>query len=369
MIIGVPREIKEEEARVAVTPSGAAALVAHGHSVLVESNAGAKSGLGDAEYRAAGARVVRSAERVWDEADMVVKVKEPLSSEFRYFREGLIVFTYLHLAANERLTREMMHKRVTAIAYETIELDDGSLPLLAPMSEVAGRLSVQVGGWCLQAPNGGSGTLLGGVSGVRPANVVILGAGIAGANACQIATGIGAQVTIVDIEPARLRYIRDVLGGHVSTLMSNKANIEDVVADADLVIGAVLLAGAKAPHLVTRKMVRAMKPGSAIVDISIDQGGCIATSKPTLLHRPTFIEHGVVHYCVTNMPAIVPHTSTFALTSATFAYVLEVADRGPQRAMQRNVPLAAGLNVMEGAVTHPGVAAAFGLPCAPPRGA
>jgi len=361
MIIGVPKEIKEEEARVAVTPAGVTTLVAHGHRVLVERNAGAASGLTDAEYRAAGAEIVRAARRVWDDADMVVKVKEPLAAEYRYLREGLIVFTYLHLAANESLTRELMAKRVAAIAYETIELADGSLPLLAPMSEVAGRLAIQVGAWCLQAPNGGSGVLLGGVSGVRPANVVVLGAGIAGANACQMAAGVGAHVSVVDINPAKLRYIRDVLGGHVTTLMSNKANIEEEVAKADLVVGSVLVAGAKAPHLVTRPMVRAMKKGAAVVDISIDQGGCIATSRPTLLHHPTFIELDVVHYCVTNMPAIVPRTSTFALTSSTFSYVLELAENGLEKAIRTNTALRRGVNVHDGQVTHAGVAAAFSM--------
>jgi alanine dehydrogenase len=365
MIVGVPKELKEEEARVAMTPAGVAALVAHGHRVLVEAGAGARSGLADAEYRAAGAEVVRSAKRVWEDADMVVKVKEPLEPEFRHLRDGLLLFTYLHLAACEKLTQKLVARRVDAIGYETIELADGSLPLLAPMSEVAGRLSIQVGAWCLQAPNGGAGVLLGGVSGVRPANVVILGAGIAGANACQIAAGVGAHVSIVDVNPARLRYIRDVLGGHVTTLMSNKANIEEEISKADLVIGAVLLPGARAPRLVTRAMVRAMKKGSAVVDISIDQGGCIETSRPTLLHHPTFVEHDVVHYCVTNMPAIVPRTSTFALTSSTFSYVLDLADHGLAEALRRSAPLRRGINVFRGAVTHAGVAAAFRLGHAP----
>lgn len=368
MIVGVPREIKEEEARVAMTPAGVATLKAHGHRVLVESGAGVRSGLADREFRDAGAEIVRSAKRVWEQAEMVVKVKEPLESEFRYLRDGLILFTYLHLAAGETLTRKLVAKKVTAIGYETIALDDGSLPLLAPMSEVAGRLSIQVGAWCLQAPNGGEGVLLGGVSGVRPANVVVLGAGIAGANACQMAAGVGAHVSIVDVNPAKLRYIRDVLGGHVTTLMSNKANIEEEVAKADLVVGAVLVPGAKAPHLVTRRMVRAMKRGSAIVDISIDQGGCIETSRPTLLHHPTFVEHDVVHYCVTNMPAIVPRTSTFALTSSTFSYVLEIAEHGLSEALRRSAPLRRGVNVRNGAVTHAGVAEAFGLEHVPLEG-
>jgi len=365
MIIGVPKEIKEEEARVALTPAGAASLVAHGHRVLVERRAGTGSGLADQDYRDAGAVVVPHAKRVWTEADMVVKVKEPLPAEYRYLRPNLILFTYLHLAANETLTRNLAAARVAAIGYETIALADGSLPLLAPMSEVAGRLAIQVGAWCLQAPNGGAGILLGGVSGVRPANVVILGAGIAGTNACQMAAGLGAHVSIVDINPARLRYVRDVLGGHVTTLMSNRANIEEEVAQADLVIGSVLVPGARAPYLVSRKMVRAMRRGAAIVDISIDQGGCIETSRPTLLHQPTFVVDGVVHYCVTNMPAIVPRTSTFALTSSTFSYVVELADAGLAEALRGSAPLRRGVNLYEGQVTHRGVATACGLEFVP----
>lgn len=362
MRIGILREIKAEENRVSMTPAGVAALVAHGHQVIVEKGAGEGSGLADADYRAAGARIVSDARDLWQRCEMVVKVKEPQPSEYRYLREDLILFTYLHLAADERLTRTLMKNRVAAIGYETIQLDDGSLPLLAPMSEVAGRLSVQVGAWCLQAfPEGGRGILLGGVSGVRPADVVILGAGIAGSNACQIAAGVGAHVSIIDVNPAKLRYIRDVLGGHVTTIMSNRANIEEEVAHADLLVGAVLLPGAKAPRLVTRKMVRAMRPGSVIVDISIDQGGCVETSRPTSLDEPTFVESNVVHYCVTNMPAIVPRTSTFALTNATFSYVLELASKGLRRAMRDNAALRRGVNTYQGCITQRGVADAFGL--------
>ncbi|HEX7406088.1 MAG TPA: alanine dehydrogenase, partial [Candidatus Binatia bacterium] len=295
MIIGIPKEIKAEENRVAITPAGVSALVAHGHRVLIQRGAGLGSGLTDAQYRAAGARLV-PVRQVWHDAEMIVKVKEPLASEFRYLREGLIVFTYLHLAACPELTKILRAKKVNAIGYETIQFDDGSLPLLAPMSEVAGRLSIQVGSWCLQRQNGGRGILLAGASGVRPANVVILGAGIAGANACQIAAGVGAHVSIVDRNPTRLRYLHDILGGHVTTVMSNRANIEEEVAAADLIVGAVLVTGAKAPHLVTRKMVRTMKPGTAIVDISIDQGGCIETSRPTTLDAPIYIAERVVHY-------------------------------------------------------------------------
>jgi alanine dehydrogenase len=360
MRIGIPKEIKAEENRVSMTPAGVAALVSHGHQVLVQKGAGAGSGLFDPEYRAAGARIEPTARAVWERAEMVVKVKEPLRSEYPFLREDLILFTYLHLAADERLTRTLQKSGMCAIGYETIQLDDGSLPLLAPMSEVAGRLAVQVGAWCLQAfPEGGRGVLLGGVSGVRPADVVILGAGISGANACQIAAGVGAHVSIMDVNPAKLRYIRDVLGGHVTTIMSNRANIEDEVTHADLVIGAVLLPGAKAPRLVTRSMVKNMRPGSVIVDISIDQGGCVETSRPTTLDEPTFVESKVVHYCVTNMPAIVPRTSTFALTNATFSYALELADQGFRRALRQNAALRRGVNVCRGAVTQEGVATAF----------
>jgi alanine dehydrogenase len=361
MIVGIPKEIKAEENRVAMTPAGVNALVAHGHTVLIERHAGLGSGLLDAQYRAAGARIVKRASQVWERADMIVKVKEPLPREYRHLRPGLILFTYLHLAADLRLTRELCRKQVQAVAYETIELADGSLPLLAPMSEVAGRLSIQVGAWCLQKPNGGAGILLGGASGVKPGKVVVLGAGMAGAAAAQTAFGTGAHVSVIDLNPTKLRYLHDSLGGHITTVMSNRANIEEEVRDADLVIGAVLIAGAKAPRLVSRSMVRAMKPGAAIVDISIDQGGCVATARPTTLDAPTFIVDDVVHYCVTNMPAIVPRTSTFALTNATLSYALELADKGLRRAVRENLPLRRGVNVYDGQVTHAGVAAAFDL--------
>ncbi len=361
MIVGVPKEIKAEENRVALTPAGANALVVHGHRVVIERHAGAGSGLLDAQYRDAGARVVRTAREVWRAADMVLKVKEPLPSEYRYLREGLIVFTYLHLAASVELTKTLQAKKVCAIGYETIQLDDGTLPLLAPMSEVAGRLSIQVGSWCLQKPSGGAGILLAGASGVRPAKVVILGAGASGASACQIAVGTGAHVSIIDLNPGKLRYVHDILGGHVTTVMSNRANIEEEVVGADLVIGSVLVAGARAPHLVTRKIVRAMRPGSAIVDISIDQGGCVETSHPTTLDNPIYVAEGVVHYCVTNMPAIVPRTSTFALTNVTLSYAQELADKGVMRALRDDVALQRGVNVLRGHVTHAGVAEACGL--------
>jgi alanine dehydrogenase len=359
MIVGVPKEIKPEEKRVGITPSGVGALRLHAHRVLVERGAGEGSGISDREFREAGAQLVTAAE-AWRRAELVLKVKEPLVPEYRFLRPGLILFTYLHLASDERLTRELIKREVTAIGYETIQLEDGSLPLLAPMSEIAGRLSVQVGGWCLESRNGGSGVLLSGASGVRPGKVVILGAGIAGSNACRIAVAMGAHVSIIERDPAKLRYLHDILGGHVTTLMSNRANIEEEIRGADLVIGAVLIAGAKAPRLVSRKLVRSMRPGSAVVDISIDQGGCIETARPTTHRQPIYASEGVVHYAVTNMPGIVPHTSTYALTNATFQYALALADRGLVGALD-DCALRRGVNTFAGHVTHLGVAETYGL--------
>jgi alanine dehydrogenase len=364
MVIGIPKEIKAEETRVAITPSGVAGLTAHGHQVVIQQGAGAGSSIPDELYRAAGARLLPAAGAVWERAEMILKVKEPLPAEYPFLRPGLIVFTYLHLAAEEALTRVLLDKQVTAIGYETIQLDDGALPLLAPMSEVAGRLSIQVGAWCLQAQNGGRGVLLSGASGVKPAYVVILGAGIAGASACQVAVGVGAHVSILDVNPARLRYVHDILGGHVTTVMSNRANLEEEVTAADLAISSILVPGARTPKLLSRALFRGMKPGAAFVDISIDQGGSAETSRPTAHHDPIYREEGVVHYCVTNMPAIVPHTSTFALTNVTLSYALELADKG-LHAVRENPALRRGLNTLRGHITHPGVAAAFALPCAP----
>ena len=362
MIIGVPKEIKTEENRVALTPIGVAGFVARNHQVLVQTGAGRGSGLTDANYRVAGATILDSAKEVWDKADMIMKVKEPQESEFALLRPGLILFTYLHLAATETVTRAMLERKVTGIAYETIQLDDGSLPLLAPMSEIAGRLSIQVGAWSLQAENGGRGVLLGGASGVRPANVVILGAGMSGTTACQVAVGMGAHVSILDINPNKLRYVHDILGGHVTTLMSNRANVEEAVVGADLVIGSVLIPGAQAPKLIPRALAKRMKPGAAFVDIAIDQGGCAETSRPTNHLNPIYVEEELVHYCVTNMPAIVPNTSTYALTNSTLTYGLELANRGFPQALIRNKALAKGLNTFGGKVTYEGVASAFNLP-------
>jgi alanine dehydrogenase len=365
MIVGIPKEIKEEENRVAITPSGVAALVSHGHEVLIEQQAGRGSRFSNRAYAESGATIVDSAAEVWTRAEMVMKVKEPIPSEFAYLRPGLILFTYLHLAANPELTRILRDQKVTSIGYETIQLDDGSLPLLTPMSEIAGRLALQVGAWCLQAENGGRGVLLGGASGVRPGKVVILGAGTVGGSACQVAAGMGAYVSLLDINPARLRYVHDILGGRLTTLMSNRANVEEEIRDADLVIGSVLIAGDRTPVLLSRNRISQMKRGAAIVDVSIDQGGFAETSRPTTHREPIYIEERVVHYCVTNMPAIVPNTSTLALTNATLSYGLELADKGLLQALRENTALARGLNTYRSLITHKGVASAFGAESTP----
>ncbi len=364
MVVGVPKEIKPGEKRVALLPSGVAAFVAHGHDVLIEGDAGEESGISDAQYRSAGARMVHKAKSVWDRADVVIKVKEPVEDELKFMREGQIVYTYFHLASNESLTRHLMRKKVTAVAYETIQRPDSSLPLLVPMSEVAGRLAVQKGAHCLESGSGGRGILLSGVSGVKPAHVVILGAGMAGQNACHIAVGMGAHVTILDIDPSRLRYVHDIMGGHVTTLMSNRATVGEEVVSADLVIGTVLIPGARAPVLVSKEMVKRMRPGSAVVDVAIDQGGCLETSRPTTHADPIFKVYDVVHYCVTNMPGAVPRTSTYALTNVTLGYGLALADKGLEQAIAEDPALRRGLNVYQGKVTHKGVADAFGLNCA-----
>lgn len=364
MKVGVVKEIKDDENRVAITPAGVTALKAHGHEVLVQRGAGAGSSIADAAYAAAGATLLEAAE-VWQRADMILKVKEPLASEYCHLRSGQVLFTYLHLAASESLTRTLLEREVVAIGYETVQLADGTLPLLLPMSEVAGCLAVQAGQRSLERHAGGKGMLLPGVSGVRRGRVTILGAGVSGFNACRIAMGLGADVTILDVNPQRLAYVRDVAHGQVTTLMSNRANIEDSVRNADLLIGAVLIAGAKAPKLVTRDMLRQMEPGSALVDVSVDQGGCIETTRPTTHHDPRYIEEGVVHYAVANMPGAVPHTSTYALTNATLAYATQLADKGWRRAVQDDPALAKGVNCAMGALTYQAVADAFGLQYSP----
>ena len=361
MIIGVPKEIKNNENRVAITPAGVEALASAGHEVYIEINAGVGSGITNEDYAAAGAKFLDTAKEVFDIADMIIKVKEPLPQEYELFKEGQILYTYLHLAAAKDLTEALMKKNVVSIAYETVELADRSLPLLTPMSEVAGRLSVQEGAQFLEKSKGGRGILLGGVPGVLPAKVVIIGGGIVGMNAAKIALGFGADVTILDLSAPQMRYIDDVFGGQVKTMMSNRFNIYDQVTSADLVIGAVLIPGAKAPHLVTEEMIKDMKEGSVIVDVAIDQGGCVETTYPTTHDEPVFTKHGVIHYSVANMPGAVARTSTYALTNVTIPYALQIANKGYKQALLDNAALLKGLNVYQGKVTYKGVADALEL--------
>ena len=361
MKIGVPREIKVHEYRVGLVPASVRELVAAGHSVAVESGAGLGVGCSDGDYVASGATIVANAEAVFEAADMIVKVKEPQPVECARLRRDQLLFTYLHLAADAEQTRALMASGATCIAYETVTAPDGSLPLLTPMSEVAGRMSVQVGATCLQKAMGGAGVLLGGVPGVKPAKVVVIGGGVSGTHAAEMAQGLRADVTIIDRSIKRLRDLDVQFGGAVKTLFSNAANIEAAVTEADLVIGAVLVPGAAAPKLVTEAMIYAMRPGSVVVDIAIDQGGCFATSRPTTHAEPTYEVHGVVHYCVTNMPGAVARTSAFALNNATLPYVKALADKGWEKAVQDDAGLAAGLNVVAGKVVHPAVARDLGL--------
>lgn len=362
MIVGVPKEIKNHEYRVALTPAGAAQLKAHGHEVLVERGAGHGSGFSDEEYIEQGALIAETAEEVWARSEMIMKVKEPLPEEYGLFREGQILFTYLHLAAEADLTRALMERGVSAVAYETIQLPNGSLPLLTPMSEVAGRMSVQIGARLLESFYGGSGVLLGGVPGVLPGEVVIIGGGIVGTNAAKIALGLGANVTIIERSADRMRYLDDVFRGQIRTLMSNTYNIASAAAQADLLIGAVLIPGARAPRLVSEEMVKNMKKGSVIVDVAVDQGGSIETIDRVTTHSdPTYVKHGVIHYAVANIPGAVPRTSTFALTNATLPYALELADKGLEQAIRDNLPLKLGVNTYRGHVTHRAVADSLGL--------
>ncbi|MEO8368729.1 MAG: alanine dehydrogenase [Candidatus Solibacter sp.] len=355
MIIGVPKEIKDHETRVGLVPSGVHALREAGHEVLVETHAGEGSSLTDQEYVEAGATVLTNASDVWQRADLVVKVKEPQKAEYDHFRPGLILFTYLHLAPLPELTDKLVASKVSGVAYETIRERDGSLPLLTPMSEVAGRMSVQVGAQYLERPSGGRGILLGGVPGVAPANVVILGGGIVGTNAAKIAVGMGAHVTIIDRNLNRLRELDDIFNGQIVTLASNAWTITENLKTADLVVGAVLIPGASAPRLVRREMISKMKRGAVVVDVAIDQGGCFETSHATTHTEPIYFVDGVLHYCVSNMPAAVPHTSTFALTNATFPYLLELANHGLEEACQRHAALREGVNTYKGHVTYKGV--------------
>lgn len=360
MIIGVPTEVKDNENRVGATPGSAAAYVGLGHSVMIQKGAGTGSGYTDTEYLDQNCELVDTAEEIWSRADMIVKVKEPVTQEFPLMREGQILFTFLHLAANETLTNELVNRGVEAIAYETVQLENKSLPLLTPMSEVAGRMSVQVGARFLEKTEGGKGVLLGGIPGVRAAEVVVIGGGVVGTNAAKMALGLGANVTIIDVNADRLRYLEDVLDGRVHTLASNKPNIQDAVAKADLVVGSVLVPGARAPKLVTMEMVSQMTPGAVMVDVAIDQGGCFETSKPTAHSDPVYILNHVLHYCVTNMPGALPRTGTQGLTNVTTPYGVAIANKGWMTALTADPALALGANVINGKIVQPSVAAAFG---------
>jgi alanine dehydrogenase len=364
MKIGVAKEIKPDEYRVALTPAGARELVQHGHEVLVESGAGEGSAFFDDAYEAEGARIA-TVDEVWSDIDLLLKVKEPIPAEYGRLRDGLVLFTYLHLAADEALTKALIESGTTAVAYETVETENRALPLLAPMSEIAGRLAAQAGAYFLEKPVGGRGLLLGGVPGVAPGKVVVIGGGIVGYNAALIALGLGANVTILERSIDRMRHLEEVLGGRVSLLMSSGLQIEESVADADVVIGAVLIPGALAPKLVTREMVGGMKPGSVVADVAIDQGGCFETSRPTTHSEPVYVVDGVIHYCVANMPGAVPITATKALTNATLPYVEAIADQGLAEAVARDPSLARGINVLNGKITYDAVADAHGLDYAP----
>lgn len=362
MMIGVPKEIKNNENRVALTPAGVHAFLQKGHQVLIQSGAGVGSGFSNKDYSSQGATIVESAGEAWG-AELVMKVKEPLPEEYDFLREGLVLFTFLHLAPEGKLTEELVKKKVIAIGYETIQLPDGSLPLLQPMSEVAGRMAVQIGAHLLEKNQGGKGVLLGGVAGVQAGRVTIIGGGIVGTNAAKVALGMGAHVTIIDINPNRLRYLEEILQGRLRTLMSNSYTIAQAVGETDLLIGAVLIPGAKAPCLVTEEMVKGMEPGSVIVDVAIDQGGSIETVDRVTTHsNPFYVKHGVLHYSVANIPGSVARTSTLALTNVTLPYAMELANKGPSLAAKENPALAKGINTMDGRVIHPAVAKAQGYP-------
>jgi len=366
MKIGVPKEIKTNENRVALVPAGAEALVAAGHSVMIEKGAGDGSGFPDAAYTAVGAKVGADADTVWREAEMIMKVKEPIKPEWPRMKKGQVIFTYFHFAADKELTLAHVNSGAICIAYETVELPNRDLPLLIPMSEVAGRMAVQEGAKYLEKLYGGRGVLLGGVAGVAPAKVVILGGGIVGINAAKMAAGLGAKVTVLDLSLERLRYLSDVMPANVTLIYSNRHNILEQISTADLVVGAVLIPGAVAPRLIRREDLKTMQPGAVIVDVAIDQGGCVETIKATTHDNPTYIVDGIVHYGVANMPGGVPRTSTLALTNATFPYAKELAKKGWKQALKENAALKKGLNIVDGKVTYPAVAEAFGLPFTPP---
>ena len=366
MIVGVPKEIKVREYRVGMVPGAVKALVDAGHQVLVEQGAGVGSGLPDADYARAGGQLVASADEVWKRAEMIVKVKEPIAPEYTRMQDGQIVYTYFHLAGvDPELTRVLLKKKVSAVAYETIQLDDGSLPLLRPMSEVAGKMSIQVGAACLEKEHGGKGILLGGVPGVRRGRVAIIGGGVVGTCAAKVAVGMGAEVTILDINQAQLAYLDDVFLGRVTVLSSDPETVARSVREADLVVGGVLIPGGKAPKLVPESLIREMSPGSVVVDVAVDQGGCIETCKPTTHDHPTYVVHGVVHYCVANMPGAVPQTSTFALTNVTRPYAKRIADQGLLEAVRSDKALARGVNTYGGSVTYEAVARDMGYPYVP----
>ena len=365
MIVGIPKEIKEDEYRVGIVPAGVKELVFNGHRVLVEKNAGNGSGIVDAEFKKEGAEILNSPEDIYSEAEMIIKVKEPLPSEYEYLKKGQILYAYLHLAPAYELTKALLKQGIIGIAYETVELENRSLPLLIPMSEVAGRMSIHEGAKYLEREKGGRGILLGGVPGVKPGTVVILGGGIVGSNAARMAVGTGARVTLLDTNLERLRYLDDIFAGSITTLSSNSHNIIESIERADLVIGAVLITGAKAPKLVTREMLQHMQKGSVIIDVCIDQGGSLETSRPTTHSNPTFVEEGVIHYCVANMPGAVARTSTFALTNATFPYALEIANAGFKKTVRRNSALKKGVNIYLGEVTYSSVSKSLGLPYTP----
>lgn len=365
MIIGVPKEIKNNENRVALTPAGVAEFRKNGHTVYVQSTAGVGSGFEDAEYEKAGATILPAIEAVYAIAEMIVKVKEPIASEYALIKENQLLFTYFHFASSEPLTHAMIERNAVCLAYETVEKADRSLPLLVPMSEVAGRMAIQEGAKYLEKPMGGRGILLGGVAGVKPANVLILGGGIVGTQAAKMATGLGANVTIVDVSLNRLRYLEDILPANADTVMSNEYNIRQLVSQSDLIVGAVLIPGAKAPHLITRDMLSLMKKGTVLVDVAVDQGGCIETCAPTTHENPTYEIEGIVHYCVANMPGAVPYTSTLALTNATLPYAIQLANRGWQIACAQSEELKKGLNVVNGKIVYKAVADAWGLQYTP----
>jgi alanine dehydrogenase len=362
MIIGVPKEVKNNENRVALQPAGARALVSHGHKVNIQKGAGTESGFWDEDYELAGAGIIDEASDVW-QAEMIMKVKEPVESEYKLMRDGQLIFTYFHFAASQPLTQAVIDANCIAIAYETVERADGSLPLLIPMSEVAGRMASQEGAKYLEKPQGGFGRLLGGIPGVPPAKVVILGGGIVGVNAAKIAAGMGANTIIMDIDMAKLRYLDDVMPKNVQTMFSSEGNIRSLLPDVDVIIGAVLKHGAKAPHLITREMLKQMKPGAVLVDVAIDQGGCFETSRPTSHDEPIFIVEDVVHYCVTNMPGAVPHTSTLGLTNVTLPYAVDLANKGWKKAVKEDQELRKGVNIVNGDIVYQDVAEVFDMAC------